>query len=226
MFFVDGYIPLALVTRRLWDENERMHRTQVPYAASEWDDLPSYEAWISHISRSEGLQTVWDFIENCKFRGVLMPDGTVIQVSNEFFLWWDPTSPDAPNVNLYLGTVGSGPGFEEDQEDTDGSPLESKLRERFGAFLFQPIVFKENEFDRYFERISRWEGSSKAPAPPAKDIVAEIVREFDSGAKVTKKWVKQTLAQSTKAEEFLEIWKKASEQRPKLSKPGPRGPRR
>ena len=70
--------------------------------------------------------------------------------------------------------------------------------------------------------VSTWEDRETPLTHNHSEIAAEIVRRFDSGEKMTRRWVKRHLAKNMKVLEFEATWKMAAIQRPNLSMPGPK----
>lgn len=206
MFFESGWMPVLEIVRRVYEEYEKRYEPKL-----------GLEQISTH---SEAIEYTWKILAAAPEIGVTIADGSTVLASKYLVEFSDPFSSTGRHITLYGGTVGSASW--EDEEN--GWPSRQDKEDQWGPFLFCPVVVTRAFAEQEIGRIAGL-GKSTKKRDESPDISDEIVRKFDEGFPVTKKWVRDNLAPEASSDRFKAMWKAAVEKRSDLSKSGPRGPR-
>lgn len=223
MIFPEGYMPLTELVDECLADNRRMHEVQAPFDENEPSaNHRDWVNWIDHVGFFEGIQNAWGFCDqDDAIPYTMLTNGTVVRISQKLMRNWG-VDPIGTFVDITVGTLGSGSGhydwksFKEADEQVDFKHIE----EHIGPFIGLPVIYREKVVRDFFARLGKWEGAPKAPNHD--EIAMAIVDAFDDDMRMTKREARLRFAPSMKEAEFLATWQLAVNQRPELSKPGPK----
>jgi hypothetical protein len=223
MIFPKGYMLLAEIADECLTDNRHMHEVQVPFDPNKPDaNYSDWVKWIDYASFSEGIQRAWSFCDQDEFLPyTMLTNGTVMRISQQLMRNWG-IDPVGTFIDITVGTLGSGSGhyewksFRESGEEVDISTIEQFV----GPFMGLPVLYREKVANDFLAKLGNWEGSPDAPNHD--QIARAIVDAFDKDMRMTKREARKRLAPKMKHTEFLATWDLAVQQRPELSKPGPK----
>jgi hypothetical protein len=223
MIFPKGYMPLAEVFEGCLAGSRRMHETQAPFDPDQPDaSHRDWVSWIDHASYFEGVQSAWGFCDQDEsLPYTMLTNGAVVRISQTLMRNWG-VDPIGTFVDITVGTLGSGSGhydwksFLEANEEVKTSTIEKFV----GPFTGLPVLYTERVANDFLVKLGKWEGSPEAPNHTL--IARAIVDAFDDDLRMTKREARKRFAPKMKEVEFLATWELAVQQRPELSKPGPK----
>lgn len=150
----------------------------------------------------------WEFCGASVTARIVLPTGKLESFSPSMTRTSNDDWPINDCVDLRIGTVGSGQNQTQNIE---------KLKEAYGAWLFCPIVFKENEFRKF---LKQYFGGPEIMGNSIKDIANRILKVWRENPSLNSAQVKLRAAPTASHRQYLNARARAAEEEPNISKGG------
>ena len=180
-----------------------------------YSSKPDHPKW-GEFTGDENFETTWSFVENVGEIAVCSKDGKALNASLNLVIAENVYDHCNQHINLLKGTVGSS-----DWPGNDGKPKSKKqLKEEYGPFLYLPVLFKKTDFVDF---VSEFEGNNSTGIDNSpRATMNRIIEMFDKNGAITFETAKNECGKNQSIRKFRFAWNLAREERPDISRPGPR----
>jgi hypothetical protein len=197
MFFEEGWISVADVTREVADRVQSFH-------AAQGGALPGDAEILAEVALS-----VWEICDAATKAAVTAPDGQVVQASKALLEWDDPRKLWNPHLDLRLGNIGSAAAGE--------TTLEA-LRARYGAFLHLPMILPLNGVQSSLTFLEEELRDKPERDEETLKVAAGIVTAAQDGQLMTRGIARRGIGANISRRKFKIAWALACDHHPALAR--------